>query len=861
MRTPRRPRRTRRLVAAALAAASLVAVGTVYGAGGPAGRAAAEAWHAVFGERAEASWEQRVVVVLAAPSLADRMAVEEDASARQQRRWAADAEGAQRLLLAGLRQRGVTIRREHVYTRTFNGFSALVDARSLAELERASGLAGIYPVRTVYPAAAARADPAGRSPSAQIALPGFDGSGVVIALLDSGLDRRHPYVRGRVLRGYDLVDGDRSVTPEAKPGEPEALETHGTRMAGLLVGKEGPRGAAGVAPGASVLPIRVLGWQETADGAHALLGRGDVLLAGLEHAVDPDRDGDVEDAVDVVLAPVVEPYAAFADSPETRAVAGATRLGSLVVAPAGNDGRPGTGFGSVGAPGAAGDALAVGALDGRRSVLQVDATLRVGSDDVAEQPLRVLGASGPARAQALEVVTLAGPTLADAGRGAGSPAPGDELADFFDTEGISLAAGRAVLLPGANLSDAARNAAAAGAAALLVQGTDLPAGALDLDEDEAVPVLALPAAAAADALAGLAAGDPVSIVLEAGTPVSNPALLDVAAFSSGGVAFDGRLKPDVVAPGVGLLTADAGGPERYATATGTSAASALVAGAAALVAQARPGLTPAQLRSLLVGSAAPLARGGAPIPVTAQGAGHVDARRAAAAELAVEPSTLAFGRAAGGDWSQVRTLTVTNVSTRPLDAGFGIAPDVADVPLAFSVAPARFVLEPGASAEVTISASAEGEMDAGVGGVLIVSAEGARSVRVPWAITPRAADRAPLVGDVQLSHSEFAPSPAAPAVLAFRAGRVDGGPDGEAIEPVGLLELELVTADGRSLGVLARLRDVLPGRYAFGLTGRGPNGKVLADGTYAVRLRAHPVDGEDGTPPSTAEAVFTISRS
>jgi hypothetical protein len=145
--------------------------------------------------------------------------------------------------------------------------------------------------------------------------------------------------------------------------------------------------------------------------------------------------------------------------------------------------------------------------------------------------------------------------------------------------------------------------------------------------------------------------------------------------------------------------------------------------------------------------------------------------------------------------------------------------------------------------------------------VLIVSAEGARSVRVPWAITPRAADRAPLVGDVRLSHSQFAPSPAAPAVLAFRAGRVDGGPDGEAIEPVGLLELELVTADGRSLGVLARLRDVLPGRYAFGLTGRGPNGKVLADGTYAVRLRAHPVDGEDGTPPSTAEAVFTISRS
>jgi hypothetical protein len=78
------------------------------------------------------------------------------------------------------------------------------------------------------------------------------------------------------------------------------------------------------------------------------------------------------------------------------------------------------------------------------------------------------------------------------------------------------------------------------------------------------------------------------------------------------------------------------------------------------------------------------------------------------------------------------------------------------------------------------------------------------------------------------------------------------------IEPVGLLELELWRADGRRLGVLARLRDVLPGQYAFGLTGRDPHGRVLAEGDYILRLRAHPVDGDDGTQPSTAEAVFTI---
>src|SRR5918994_1299443 len=283
MRMRRRLRGTRRLAAFALAAAALVVVGTVQGAGSSVGQAAAQAWRAVFGERAETTWEQRVVVVLAAPSLADRMAVEEEAGAREQRRWTAQAEGAQNLLLAGLRQRGVSIRRDHVYTRTFNGFSTVVDGRALAEIERATGVAGVYPVRTVYPAAALRPDlREGRSPAAQVALPGFDGSGVTIALLDSGVDRRHPYVRGRVRRGYDLVDGDRNVAPAAKPDDSLTVEAHGTRMAGLLVGQGGPDGAAGVAPGAGVLPIRILQWRETADGGEGLLRRRDDPPPGLQ---------------------------------------------------------------------------------------------------------------------------------------------------------------------------------------------------------------------------------------------------------------------------------------------------------------------------------------------------------------------------------------------------------------------------------------------------------------------------------------------------------------------------------------------------------------------------------------------------
>jgi len=35
---------------------------------------------------------------------------------------------------------------------------------------------------------------------------------------------------------------------------------------------------------------------------------------------------------------------------------------------------------------------------------------------------------------------------------------------------------------------------------------------------------------------------------------------------------------------------------------------------------------------------------------------------------------------------------------------------------------------------------------------------------------------------------------------------------------------------------------VLPGRYTFGLTGRGPDGQLLPPGSYSVRVVAYPVD-------------------
>ena len=80
---------------------------------------------------------------------------------------------------------------------------------------------------------------------------------------------------------------------------------HGTEMAGLVAGSDGPAGLEGVAPGAALLPIRVAGWQPDAAGGVSVYGRTDQLLAGLELAVDPNEDGDAHDAARVALVGVV----------------------------------------------------------------------------------------------------------------------------------------------------------------------------------------------------------------------------------------------------------------------------------------------------------------------------------------------------------------------------------------------------------------------------------------------------------------------------------------------------------------------------------------------------------------------------
>jgi hypothetical protein len=332
----------------------------------------------------------------------------------------------------------------------------------------------------------------------------------------------------------------------------------------------------------------------------------------------------------------------------------------------------------------------------------------------------------------------------------------------------------------------------------------------------------------------------------------------VAAFSSRGLAFDGRVKPDLVAPGVSLLTGEPGrsddGGERYASVSGSSAAAAVVAGAAALLAQARPELDASALKAVLVGTARPIEDDS----IAAQGAGMLDLGAAAVAEAAVLPATLSFDRSAAPQWQATRKLLVRNLSSRPLR--IRVATDdlqtAAGRGLVFAAAPPRLRIPPGGWTNVYVTGriAFSRAPRAPIEGLLLVRPEAGVALRVPWLISFRPARRS-LLGNLRLSASTFAPSDTAPAVLTFRAGEVARGRAGWQIAPVLKLDLELFNAKGERLGLLGRMRDLLPGHHSFGLTGRNAAGDELERGRYRLRLTAWPTgDGQ----PSRATVRFSI---
>jgi len=170
------------------------------------------------------------------------------------------------------------------------------------------------------------------------------GTGVVVAIVDTGVDYSHPDLGGgygpsfRVIGGYDFVNDD---------SDPMDDNGHGTHVAGIVAASGG---MTGVAPDAKILAYKVLG----SDG----YGRMSDVILGIEAAMDPNGDSDTSDHADIVSMSLGAEGSV--DDPVCMAVENAIEAGVVVVVAAGNDGPS---LGTVSSPGLAPDAITVGAID------------------------------------------------------------------------------------------------------------------------------------------------------------------------------------------------------------------------------------------------------------------------------------------------------------------------------------------------------------------------------------------------------------------------------------------------------------------------------------------------------------------
>jgi hypothetical protein len=175
--------------------------------------------------------------------------------------------------------------------------------------------------------------------------------------------------------------------------------------------------------------------------------------------------------------------------------------------------------------------------------------------------------------------------------------------------------------------------------------------------------------------------------------------------------------------------------------------------------------------------------------------------------------------------------------------------------IALAVSPGTVVLPPRGQERIFLTGRLvylpPGERT--VSAALELRAGGGAPVLIPWTITLGPPPQG-LLGGVRLSADSFRPSDSAPVLLELRAGRLVERAGVSEVLPVSHLDLELWRGKER-MGRLSRLRNLLPGRYTFGLTGRGPGGRRLNPGRYRLHLLAYPPG--DG-PPSRQNVTFRI---
>lgn len=619
-----------------------------------------------------------------------------------------------------------------------NALQVLAPKRALEKLTRLPHVERLDRVSIVYPALT---EAIMRTRATDLWTSGLDvtGRNVRIAVLDSGVDYLHADFGGspdprvhatndprviepssfpteKVVAGYDLVGDDYEPgtrpAPDADPLDcaSTTLPGHGTMVSSIAAGygvtSSGTpyRGSyamsfdasafsigPGVAPEASLYAVKIYG----------CAGQGtDMVIAGLEWAVDPNRDGDFADRADVINLSFGTPFGQGSRI-ENEALQRAIELGVVIVASVGNDSQRGRGFFAAGWPSTA------------PGVISVGGTL---NDERSFHLFHAAGANGAS----LELRSLEGltPPLAGFGLIQGPvyvPSPLEGCAPYTeDLSGKIVVTLRGVCTFLTKFEQAAN----AGAEAVLV--IDL---AYDLYPE---PIGSASTARIPGGMITRGDGDRLLALLELGEVIVtlDPDVRDPRTYGPDAIgslsvrgpgAEDGTLKPDLVAPCCDVVIPVSGTGNVAGETRGTSASAPMVAGAAALLLSLNPELDPLDLKAALLNSAQPVRMiSGELFPVTFTGAGRLDVAAAADAKISLrnkqapELATLSFPEIAAESVTEARIeleLTVRTPERTRFDLSAALTHAVPGVSL--RVEPAEVLLDRTIAKTVTLILSVD----------------------------------------------------------------------------------------------------------------------------------------------------------
>jgi len=432
--------------------------------------------------------------------------------------------------------------------------------------------------------------------AANLVKSGYDGAGIKIAVIDTGVDYNHPDLfglgkDGKVIGGYDFVDNDNS---------PMDTNGHGTEVAGVIAadGK-----LKGVAPKSKILAYRV---SENGESVSS-----DLIIKAIERAV---LDG--ADIINISLG--VNVTNKKIDDEVNKAV----EQGVLVVTAAGNNGPN---LKTIGSPGINPNTITVGA-----TYNNITASL-VSTFEVGDKKFQVLPMVGTNRLD--------------------KPIVGEVVFGQYGRERdfVNMTAKDSIVLVqrGSDLkdeivyfSDKEKNAANAGAKAIIVYNNEPGLFYGELTHDLAGPNYhpTIPA---------LSMSREEGLLLKEIIQNKTVGTLDVfyhpdfvAYFSSRGPVSPFYIKPDLVAPGAFVNTTLIDG--KYNFTSGTSFAAPHVSGAAALLLE-KEKLKPIEIKSLLVTTADPVSDAyGNEFPYEITGSGRINVTKAFDANLIIEPTYLTF---------------------------------------------------------------------------------------------------------------------------------------------------------------------------------------------------------------------------